>query len=154
MDIYAYIRKDHRNVAAMMEDIPAIRLPVARQSLFEQIRTELIAHGRNETEIFYAAVARAGGDLLSERMKRSAQEHQDIELLLTVLDVTPVASDLWMQKFGELKQAVTRHVEEENEIFARARAVLTPAQARQLVSEMDSVKQACLTEVEFDIPAL
>lgn len=47
-----------------------------------------------------------------------------------------------MELIGEFKHAVTHHVKEEEEIvFAKAKKVLSSAQAKDLVSTMDKQKE-------------
>ncbi|ESQ92043.1 hypothetical protein ABAC460_03845 [Asticcacaulis sp. AC460] len=155
MDIFAYIKRDHRKVAGMMDDVMSIRLPAIRQNIFHKIRSELIAHSKAEEQTFYVAVEAAASESVRLQMAHSVDEHQDIADCLTVLDNTPISSEFWIEKFGELKQAVTHHVhEEENDVFPKARVLLTPAQARQLAADMDRLKQQFLEDMEFEIPAL
>lgn len=155
MDIYAYIKRDHRKVAEMMDDVMSIRLPAVRQTIFRQIKTELTAHSQSEAQTFYVAIEMAAGEALREQMGHSIHEHNEIANLLNVLDMTPISSEFWLEKFGELKQAVSHHVEEEeNDIFPKAKVLLSPAQARQLGKDMDMLKQEMLLDMEFDIPAL
>ncbi|MEI9904541.1 MAG: hemerythrin domain-containing protein [Asticcacaulis sp.] len=56
MDIYAYIKSDHRKVARLIDDLMAINLPYVRQQIFNQIRTELSLHAEAEEATFYTAI--------------------------------------------------------------------------------------------------
>ena len=118
---------------------------------YQQIKTELSIHTTSEEQTFDTAVEAAGGQM----MHQSVSEHHEIADLLKVLDTAPIAGDFWMEKFADLREAVHRHVaKEENEIFAKARALLSPGQAKQLAVDMEAMKQDCLSDIEFDIPAL
>ena len=152
MDIYDYIVRDHRDVAGLMDDILSIRLPAVRASLFEQVRAELSLHDSAEEQTFYAAIVAADREMAG-RMRHSKLEHREVDDLLETLHDTPISSEFWLEKFGELKHAITHHVaEEEGEIFARGRQVITPAQAVQLAQDMEDVKSRMREDAELNIP--
>ena len=152
MDIYDYIVRDHRDVAGLIDDILSIRLPAVRASLFEQIRTELTLHDAAEEQTFYATLVAADREMAGQ-MRHSKQEHREVHDLLETLHDTPISSEFWLEKFGEFKHAVSHHVaEEEGEIFARARQVLTPAQAVQLARDMEDVKLRMREDMDLNIP--
>ncbi len=154
MDIYSYIVRDHRKVAGLMDDLLSIRLPAVRASLFEQVRTELAIHNAAEERTFYVALANAAQDANTvDKVQHSAREHHEVNDLLDTLHDTPISSEFWLEKFGELKHAVTHHVEEEEgEVFAKARQLLTSAQATQLAIDMDELKIRIHHDFELDIP--
>lgn len=154
MDIYAYIVRDHRKVAGLMDDLLSIRLPAVRATMFEQIRTELAIHNAAEERTFYATLARAAQDAnLVDKVQHATHEHHEVMELLETLHDTPISSEFWLEKFGELKHAVTHHVgEEEGEVFTKARQVLTPEIATQLASDMDDLKMRIRQDFELDIP--
>lgn len=147
MDIYAYIIRDHRKLAVLMEDLMSIRLPAVRQTLFDQIRTELSAHSDAEERTFYAAVEHATQtQAMNEKLEHSEHEHHEIKALLHVLSRLSIATEEWMEKFGELKFAVEHHVaEEEGGILPRAKEIISPLDAHRLALQMDALKQKILT---------
>ncbi len=142
MDIYAYIRKDHRKVADLMANLLTINLPYVRQQIFNDIKTELTLHAEAEEATFYTAIVELSqSDNLTIRIDHSEREHNEIRDLLQVLTDTPVSSEFWMEKLGELKHAVEHHVrEEEDEIFPRAQAIISPGTARELARDMAQLK--------------
>jgi hypothetical protein len=148
MDIYAYLKTDHRRVAKLMTDLLDIRLPAIRQNLFDQIRLELAVHADAEERTFYKAIADAAHDQgVSDKIIHSEEEHDEIRELLDVLSDTPVSSDFWLEKFGELKHAVEHHVqEEESEVFKLAESLLSRETARRLANDMDALKTVLLLE--------
>ena len=147
MDIYAYIVRDHRKLAGLMDDLLSIRLPAVRQTLFDQIQTELSAHSDSEERTFYAALEHATQTQeMNDKLEHSEHEHHEIKSLLHVLSRLSVSSEEWMEKFGELKFAVEHHVaKEEGEIFPRAKEVISPLDAHRLALQMDALKQQILT---------
>lgn len=154
MDIYAYIVRDHRKVAGLIDDLLTIRLPAVRVTLFEEIRAELAVHDAAEERTFYATLIRAAQDAnLIDQIQQAAHEHGELDDLLKVLHNTPISDELWLEKFGELKQAISHHFDkEEGEVFARARQVLTPTMATQLARDMDEMKMHFREDIELNIP--
>ncbi|HVZ28786.1 MAG TPA: hemerythrin domain-containing protein [Asticcacaulis sp.] len=148
MDIYAYLRSDHRRIAKLVTELLDIRLPAIRQTLFEQIRAELSVHAAAEERTFYRTLVDAARDQgVAEKMARSEAEHDEIRELLDVLSDTPVSSDFWLEKFGELKHAVEHHVqEEEGEVFELAPTLLDRETALRLGNDMDALKTVLLLE--------
>jgi hemerythrin superfamily protein len=146
MDIYAYIVRDHRKLAGLMDDLMSIRLPAVRQTLFDQIRTDLSAHSDAEERTFYAALEHATQTQdMSDKLEHSEHEHHEIKSLLHVLSRLSISSEEWMEKFGELKFAVEHHVaKEEGEIFPSAKEIISPLDAHRLALQMDALKQQIL----------
>jgi hemerythrin superfamily protein len=143
MDIYAYITRDHRRVAGLMDDLMSIRLPAIRQTLFDQIVNELTLHNDSEERTFYAALEHATQtQAMNDKLEHSEHEHHEIKALLHVLKRISIGTEEWMEKFGELKFAVEHHVaEEESTVFDKARMVLSPLDAHRLALSMEALKQ-------------
>jgi len=156
MDIYDYIINDHRVVARLIDDLLEVRLPPVRVTIFEQIRGELITHSEAEEQTFYAALTDATDNAdMAERMSHARHDHSEISDLLELLHDMPVADIMWMEKFGELSQAVRHHVEEEESIvFSHARKLISGEQAIQLADRMDALKARIRNEYGFDVPEI
>ncbi|MBN8530631.1 MAG: hemerythrin domain-containing protein [Alphaproteobacteria bacterium] len=141
MDIYAYLKRDHRKVSELMEKLVSSRSVRVREELFEEIRRELLLHAETEQKTFYAALKK--NPEAGERIKHAKEEHEEIKDYLSRLARIDIQSEKWMEQFGEFKHSVTHHVEEEEgEIFAKAKKFLSPEDAVQLAADMDSLKQA------------
>lgn len=149
MDIYTCIKNDHRRVAKLMDDLMAINLPAVRQRLFDDIRTELTLHAEAEEATFYTAIVElTQSPAISVQMDHAEHEHNEMRRLMQVLADTPISSEFWMEKFGELKHAVEQHVaKEENDIFTKARVLISPGDARQLGRDMEQLKAAMRDEM-------
>lgn len=143
MDIYNYLKKDHRKVADLMEQVLASQDPAERQTLFGQIKTELTLHAETEEATFYKAIEDATkAKPVEEKMEHAHHEHDEIREYLQKLSDTPVAEEAWIETFGEFKHSVTHHVEEEEEdIFAKAKKYLSAEEATQLAKDMDALKK-------------
>lgn len=143
MDIYTYLKKDHRKVEEMMEQLLATQDPTDRQELFEQIKQELTLHADTEEATFYAAIEKATrSKQVEEKMEHADDEHDEIREYLEKLSALPIDGEEWMEQFGEFKHSVAHHVEEEEgEIFKKAKQYLSDEKAKQLARDMDAMKQ-------------
>ncbi|MEI9904542.1 MAG: hypothetical protein WDN06_11610 [Asticcacaulis sp.] len=78
---------------------------------------------------------------MSLQMDHAEREHNEMRDLMQILDNTPISSEFWLEKFGELKHAIEHHVrEEEDDVFPKAKVLLSPADARRLARDMDAIK--------------
>ena len=143
MDIYNYLKKDHRLVADLMESVVATPDAKKRSSLFAQIKQELTLHADTEEATFYKAIEDATrSQNVQEKMEHADKEHKEIREYLKKLSATPVASEKWIEQFGEFKHSVTHHVEEEeDDIFEKAKKYLSKEEAVQLAKDMEALKQ-------------
>lgn len=145
MDVFTLLKQDHQQVAALMEQVEATEAPAQRQQLFNQIKQALDVHAHIEETIFYPVLKQAAEtrDITLE----AYDEHQDIKDLLTQLAGMPPDDEEWTDTFDELKQTIEHHVdEEENEMFVKARDVLSPQQLEDLGTRMQQEKQQQLQQ--------
>ncbi len=155
MDIYSYLKKDHRMVADLMDQVVASRDPAERQSLFETIKSELTLHADTEEVTFYKAIENATrAKPVEEQMEHAHHEHDEIRDYLTKLTETPIAEEAWIETFGEFKHSVAHHVEEEEgDIFEKARKYLSAEEATQLAKDMNALKQQQKAEMPAETVA-
>ncbi len=148
MDIYNYLKKDHRLVADMMDQLLATQNVSQRESLFAKIKQELTLHADSEEATFYKAIDDATrSKQVEEKLEHADEEHDEIRDYLKKLSSLPIDSEKWMEQFGEFKHSVTHHVdEEEGEIFEKAKKYLSDSQAKELAVEMDALKQKMLAK--------
>jgi hypothetical protein len=70
------------------------------------------------------------------------QEHHVVKVLLRELDAMGVGSETWTAKLKVLKENVEHHVEEEEEdMFVKAREVLSKEQLEELGAQMEQEKK-------------
>lgn len=143
MDIYNYLKKDHRKVADLMDQVVASQNPAERQALFGQIKTELTLHADTEEATFYKAIEDATrAKAVEEQMEHAHHEHDEIREYLEKLSTTPVEQEAWIETFGEFKHSVAHHVEEEEQdVFEKAKKYLSSEEATQLAKDMDALKK-------------
>ncbi len=139
MDIYSYLKKDHKKVAKLMDDLLATDSQKERMVIFDQIKHELLLHAKTEQDTFYKALE--DKKPTKERIEEGEEEHQEIEKYLKKLSNLKFNSEEWIEQFGEFKHSVTHHVhEEEDLIFKKAKKVLSDKKAEELAVEMDELK--------------
>ncbi|MEI9903759.1 MAG: hemerythrin domain-containing protein [Asticcacaulis sp.] len=143
MDIYSYIRKDHRKVAGLMDEVVASKDPSERQSLFATIRQELILHLGSEEKTFYKAIENATrAKPVEEQMQHAEHEHDEVRDYLKKLEGLDVRDEAWIETFGEFKHAVAHHVEEEEgDVWEKAKTYLSHDDALALAKAMDAAKK-------------
>jgi hemerythrin superfamily protein len=129
--IFRTLKREHGEVSVLMMRIATDRDRAARAELFPVIVRELLAHARAEDAAFYAVLA----DHESTRplVLQLEADHERIEMLIRELTAMPTSAPGWLLRFRELQRAVQEHVEEEeNQVFPRARHVLSPEMAEEI----------------------
>ena len=150
MDIYDYLKRDHRHVAELIEQIQTINIQSVQQRTFEDLKAELTLHAEAEERTFYAALVQAitGASAGPEwQIGHSVHDHDEIRVFLEQLTDEGLQSPKWMMIFGELKHAVEHHVaEEETRVFELARRLLPQGRAEQLADDMAALKAKLIAE--------
>jgi hemerythrin superfamily protein len=129
--IYDVLQKDHRRLSVLFEQLKKTRDWRTRDLVFERVATELTAHGEAEAVTLYT-VLKTYGEMGAD-VEQGEQQHDRIAELLQELENERGNLAAWERKLDELRRAVERHVEEEEEeIFLEAQSVLDDEQARLL----------------------
>ena len=137
MKITVLLRNDHDTVKSLfaMYKKPSSRNPNGKQGLFDNIRREILLHSQMESEIFYPALAGTPSTTVEKMLSTAEEEHRQIETLLESMNAQDKEFDA---KMNDLIQAVTRHVEmEEEQIFDEARKNLPEYRLEELGLEME-----------------
>ena len=110
-DVVDLIIADHREMQRMFDTMRTDR--TARTALVPVLTTLLTAHGRaEESEVYPAARAEAGE---TEEVEHSQEEHLLADRLMEELAGLDPETDAFDAKLEELVEAVTHHLEEEEE---------------------------------------
>ena len=151
MDIYTYLKKDHKKVADLMDQVLASKNPNERKELFDTIKTELTLHADSEEATFYKAIEDATrSKSVHEQMDHADEEHAEIRDYLETLETIDITTEEWIEQFGEFKHSVTHHVhEEEGDIFEKAKKYLTDKQVKDLAAEMDALKKEMQKDAQY-----
>ena len=139
MNIYNYLKKDHRTVAELFDKILSSKSSNKRQLLFQEVANELLIHAETENATFYAALKKH--EETAELIEHAEKEHAEVKKYISKISGLSIESEKWLEQFGEFKHSVTHHVEEEEgDIFEKAKKVLSSEQANQLAKDMDALK--------------
>jgi hemerythrin superfamily protein len=144
MDVFALLRRDHETVSSLFSQIErGFRQSDTpeRHRLFRQLKQELELHAAVEDLHVYRVFQQA--ESTRDDAHDALDAHAKIKTLLDVLAPASVYDHTWVPKFQELHQLVQQHVAlEENELFPKAVGILTPQEAEELGSTVESAKQA------------
>lgn len=140
MDAFELLKTDHAKVSSIFKQIEATTDTPTRKQLFTQVKQELDVHTHIEETILYPVLKQAAET--REITEEAYEEHQEAKDLLAELSATPVDSEEWGDLIVELKEAIEHHVEEEeNEMFPKARTVLSEQQINDLGTRLEAEKQ-------------
>lgn len=144
MNIFEALRESHerqrtlyRQLVETSGDTPE------RRDLFEQLKTELLAHELSEERHFYIPLMAhdAGIDL----SRHAIAEHHELDELVESLEEADPASPTWLPLAKKLADKVEHHLtEEEHRFFQMAGKLLTDTQktalARSYLADYDEAK--------------
>lgn len=140
MDIYTYIKKDHRKVDSLFKKVLLHDDPVMRKKIYGQIKNELEVHAAGENATFYDILQKESPVMVP--VEQEAKEHHYIQELLKKLDHLDITSSEWMFTFKKLAKFVHHHMEEEEkEVFPLAHQVLSKTSEINLAKKMDAFKK-------------
>lgn len=141
-DIYQTIKSDHDNHRRVLAQLDETQGDSAeRRELFATLKQEVEAHASAEEQTFYASlIAEPEGQ---EKARHSVSEHKEAADLIEELDEMELSSSGWLAKFRSLKDALEHHMdEEENEVFARAKKLISADEALKLGDDFEQRKSA------------
>ena len=140
MNVFELLKQDHQKVSGIFQQIEAADAAGQRTQLFAQLKQELDLHAHVEETILYPALKQSA-ETRSITME-AYEEHQEVKDLLAEIEQTPVDDEEWDALVLELKESVEHHVEEEEgEMFAQARDVLSQEQIDEISQRIETAKQ-------------
>jgi hypothetical protein len=123
MNATAFLKKQHKDVKGLFEEVLEAEDPESRRQLCEQIGQELMVHTKIEEEMFYPAV-RELGDKAEEMILEAFEEHHVVDLVLAELPQLDPEDERFEAKMTVLQELVEHHVkEEEKEMFKLAQKI-------------------------------
>lgn len=140
MDIFDRLKQDHDKHRALIDAIKETSGDSAeRRDLFEQFKTDAMAHAAAEEGTLYVAMME--DPEIRQDAQHSVKEHADIGMLFVELDEMDMASSGWLNKFNTLAHEYTHHIdEEEEEKFPKAKSELGEDKAVALKDDFDARK--------------
>ncbi|GAB2583014.1 hypothetical protein GCM10027168_14630 [Streptomyces capparidis] len=145
-DAIELITSDHREVERLFEQMQSRKDD--RATLAEEVAHMLIAHSRAEEEQVYPVIAREAPDE-EDQVQHGEEEHQQAERLARTLKDTDPGSEEFDRVLEQLVEAVTHHVEtEENEVLPALREAVDDKRLNELGDAFWRKRQEVLTGLE------
>jgi hemerythrin-like domain-containing protein len=142
MNAFQLLKEDHKKVSGIFQQLEPTteRAEKTREELFGKLKQELEIHTQIEETIFYPAIKQAHET--REITLEGLEEHHVVKILLRELEETPVTAEEWTAKLKVLQENVEHHVEEEEEeMFQKARQVLSEEEINDLGARMEEEKK-------------
>ena len=147
MDIFKRLTHDHHDHRALADALANAKAPAQRRALFDQLRTDVVAHANAEEQTFYAALL-AMPDV-QETARHSIIEHEELEELFEAADAAGPDSDAWPEAIEALVDRLKHHMhEEEDDVFPIAREALSDTEAISMVQAFEERKDGELPPPE------
>jgi hypothetical protein len=144
MDIYDYLKMDHKKVAKLFKLYETAKTDRNKLEIFEMINKELRVHADSEAETFYRALE------LHKKSEDEAlhgeEEHYAIKAKLQEIFNLGNFHPSMDKKMLELKALVEHHVsDEEGKTFKVAKKIFSKEEAIVLKLQMHDLKEKLLT---------
>ena len=139
MDALELLKKDHRKVAELFEQVEATEDEKKHRQLFEQIKGELETHAHIEEAVMYPAFEKK--EELKDMVLEAYEEHKQIKTLLREITALSDGSERLDAKLKVMGENVEHHVdEEENEMFPKVKKLYDREQLEQMGQELEAAK--------------
>lgn len=129
-DVVDLIMQDHREFERLFAELE--NEPEKRPALLPVLATLLTAHSRAEESDVYPAAAGAGG---SDDVAHSQEEHVEADQILERLVACDPTSSEFADVLAELVEAVTHHLQEEEETVLPHMRETMPADRLEALGE-------------------
>jgi hemerythrin superfamily protein len=140
MDALELLKKDHRKVAELFEQVKATEDEKKHRQLFEQIKGELETHAHIEETVMYPAFEKK--EQLKDLVLEAYEEHKQIKTLLREITALSDGSERLDAKLKVMGENVEHHVdEEENEMFPKVKKLYDAEQLEQMGQELEAAKK-------------
>ena len=142
MDIFDLLKQDHKKVQTLFKDIEKAGDSGggSKKQMFTEVKQELDLHAQIEETLLYPALKQH--DETKDLALEGVEEHKQVKTLLSEIDKMPLADEKWDAKFTVLVEDVEHHVEEEeDELFKKAKKVLTKDEQARILAAAQEMKQ-------------
>ncbi|MEH6756040.1 MAG: hemerythrin domain-containing protein [Parasphingorhabdus sp.] len=139
-DIFSRLKQDHDKHRKMLDHVADTSGDTKeRRDSFEQLRIDVSAHANAEEQSLYAEMLAVPE--LQDKGRHSVAEHKEAEDIFEELVDKEFDDTGWLTRFKTLKHKLEHHMEEEeDEIFAAAKKVLSKERAKELTIIFDDRK--------------
>lgn len=139
MDIYDYLKMDHKKVAHLFKQFEDSQSPLRKHEIADMIAQELTVHADAEQQVFYAYLEKFNES--KEEALHGEKEHQEIKDQITLILKATKYDAAWSKKVLKLKEMVEHHVkDEEGPMFKKAKEVISQEEANILKERVHILK--------------
>jgi hemerythrin superfamily protein len=130
--IYSVLKKEHKEVKAMFEEILDNEEP--SKDIFFQIMNALQPHMNGEEQYFYPAIKKASQEC-NFIVNEAFEEHKWAKKLADEICKITENDEMWLPKVKVLRDMIDHHIEEEeSEVFKAAKKLLSTNQQQQILN--------------------
>jgi hemerythrin-like domain-containing protein len=155
-DVIEVLEQDHREVEQMFGELESLRGATGddamsrRKDLMEQVTIELVRHSVAEEVLVYPQVEKK---VSAEEAERAKKEHAEAEETLQRLEKLDPDDAAFDAELDTLIREIREHVaEEEGEMFAHMRKVLSQEELDQMGSRVEAFKKVAPTRPHPSVP--
>jgi len=142
--VFARLAEQHRDVNTLLSIAVCTSDVAKRRTLWQRIRTELIAHEQAELLEIYPLLE--ANDATRDIARRHTAHAADVEELIDEVDTVGAEAEGWQPALERLIAKLQQHIEkEENEFFPRAQQALGEAATKQLEKPLLRAKDHAAT---------
>jgi hemerythrin superfamily protein len=113
MDILTKLKKEHREVQALLDELVDSESAVARKSLLKKIKLALVPHSRAEEKVVYDAVLALKDKEARQDGEEGYLEHGLADRMLATLGKASAASIEFAAAAKVLRELLNHHIQEE-----------------------------------------
>lgn len=129
--VFARLAQQHHEVAVLLSRAVGVTSPEQRQSIWRELKQQLIAHEQAELLEIYPVLE--GHEATRELSRRHAASAAELDAAVSEVEAIGVQSEAWPAAVDRLQLKLKRHTEdEESEIFPRAQQALGDEASRSL----------------------
>ena len=142
------LHNDHQEVSTMIETIIKTEDGKERGTLFNEMKTMLLAHAHAEQTVLYKKMEKSDDEKTRQFAYEGTNEHQHVEQQLEQLSkARNKASEQWTAQMNVLRELVKHHVnEEESTGFPCARSEFDREELERLGQQFQRQKEKLMAE--------
>ncbi len=145
MNAFEILKKDHREVDALMAKLEKADGSAADKETFEMLRESLTVHAEAEETILYPALEEF--EETEEEAEHSYDEHAEVKSMLAQMGELEPKSPEFQNLLAELKSNIQHHVrEEEDELFPKGEKLLGEDELEEMGREIMEFKEESMSD--------
>lgn len=145
MNAFEILKRDHREVDALMAQLEKADGSASDKQTFETLRESLTVHAEAEETIVYPALEEF--EETEAEAEHSYDEHAEVKALLAQMGELEPKSPEFQNLLAELKSNVQHHVkEEEGELFPKGEELLSDDELEEMGREIMEFKEESMAD--------